>query len=56
MRLSVVLGTPGVGTGAFAYFECDCFPDRAWPVAEIEYPGKDANGRPVRQRVALEED
>ena len=56
-RLSVVVGTPGVGPGTFAIYPCDCFlTGGAAPEAEIEFPHRDPGQPPLRMHVQLGED
>jgi hypothetical protein len=56
VRLSAVLGTPGVGPGSFAYFTTDAFYDYGWPTAEVEFPSKEPGGKPTLLRVRLDND
>jgi hypothetical protein len=52
-RLTVVVGTPGVGEGSFALLGYDDAPKGAHPVAEILFPGKAPGAAPVRLTVPL---
>lgn len=56
-RLSVVVGTHGVGPGTFAVYECDCFlRGGAAPEADIEFPHRDPGQPPIRMHVKLDRD
>jgi hypothetical protein len=55
VRLTAVVGTPGVGPGTFALFDVDAYPANQWPTARIEYPAKDG-GPPIVAKVALDGD
>ena len=55
VRLSAIVGTPGVGPGTFALFDLDTYPANKWPTALIEYPAKDG-GPPIMAKITLHED
>lgn len=56
-RLSVVVGTHGVGPGTFAIFPCDCIlTGGKAPEADIEFPHRDPTQPPLRRHVKLDED
>jgi hypothetical protein len=56
-RLSIVVGTPGVGPGTFATYMCSCFlTEGAAPEAEIDFPTQTPGGPPLRMQVKLDED
>jgi hypothetical protein len=56
-RLSVVVGTHGVGPGTFAIYECDCFlRSKAAPEADIEFPHRDPGQPPLLMHVKLDRD
>jgi hypothetical protein len=50
MALRVRVGTPGLGTDAFAGL---VLPDVVAPVAEIEFPSKEPGGKPIVQKETL---
>jgi hypothetical protein len=52
LDLVVLFGTPGLGRGTFAYM-IQGFPSR--PTAEIQFPAKDAGGKPQVVKLALKE-
>jgi hypothetical protein len=58
-KLSVKVGTPGVGPGTFAaVYHGDLpgvVPKRLAPVADITFPPRVAGGRPLRARVVLDD-
>ena len=52
-RLTVHVGTPGLGAGSCALVNCDAVPRNLHPVAEIEFPAKDG-GKATRVRCVLD--
>lgn len=57
-RVSIVVGTPGVGDGTFATFRCGCFlksDDGVSPRAEIEFAHRDPAQPALHQEARLSE-
>ena len=58
--LALYIGTPGrpARKNPFQVFSpllCEEVPDEAYPVVDIEFPGKQPRGKPIRVRLPLEE-
>jgi hypothetical protein len=53
MELYAEVGTPGVGAGTFLPITANIPPEDVHPVAEIEFPHKDANQPAIKIRVVL---
>jgi hypothetical protein len=54
-QVFAVIGTPGLGEGSFASISHAAVPEKAHPVAEIEFASAEANGRPLTVSVELAE-
>jgi hypothetical protein len=48
------VGTPGLGRGTFVALSAGDVPADVHPVAEVEFPSKEAGGKPVRAKVVLD--
>jgi hypothetical protein len=48
-----MVGTPGVGKGAFAALNIDVVPKDVHPVAEFEFPNQRPRGKPIKTKVVL---
>jgi hypothetical protein len=53
--ISATVGTPGLGSNAFANRGYDGVPIGVHPIAEIEFPNKNEGGEPFRTRVSLDQ-
>jgi hypothetical protein len=49
-----MIGTPGLGEGAFAALDCSAVPASVNPVAEVELPSPVSGAEPIRARVTLD--
>jgi len=54
-KLTVVIGTPGLGEGSFAHIGYDDVPNDAHPVTEIRFPAKTPGKGPILVRVPLKQ-
>jgi hypothetical protein len=54
-ELMVCLETPGLGRGAMVTMDNRFAPADVHPVADIEFPGKQPGGKPIKRRVVLQE-
>jgi hypothetical protein len=54
-ELRVWVGTPGLGKGTFAVRSYEGVPQDSYPVADFEFPNKEAGKPPIRRRVTLKE-
>ena len=48
-----VVGTPGLGEGAFASITTAKIPENVHPIAEFEFPNKNARGKPLKLKLEL---
>ncbi len=53
-EIQVGVGTKGLGWDAFALLDYDDVPEKARPVAEVEFPPKEPGGKPPRLTLALD--
>jgi hypothetical protein len=53
---NTMLGTPGIGTGAFAAVPCCAVPKQARLTAQIEFPHRDPQQPPISKEIRLEDD
>lgn len=54
-EIYAVVGTPGLGEGAFASITTVNVPENVHPIAEIEFPNKNGRGKPVKLKLKLSE-
>jgi hypothetical protein len=54
-ELMVCLETPGLGRGAMVTMDNRFAPAEVHPVADIEFPGKQPGGKPIKRKVVLQE-
>ena len=52
-NLQAEVGTSGSGPGSFVSMGNDPFPKDLHPIAEIEWPHREANKPPIKMRVTL---
>lgn len=54
-RITLCLGTPGLGAGAFATMSYDLVPRNVHPIVEVQFPPKEPGQKPVRRKYVLKE-
>ncbi|HEV3202733.1 MAG TPA: hypothetical protein VGY77_00050, partial [Gemmataceae bacterium] len=52
--LAVVIGTKGADQSTFTTIPCEAVPAEVHPVAEIEFPGKGADAKPIKNKFILD--